>query len=220
PASYTNCTPRTDSDYLYNVQTRYVDFLKGLKTDSNQIILAAITGKTTNGAVEVMDRFRDQQPADGNDDTLGDVELAPSCSSGTGSAVPPVRIKYLLDQFPDSQTHLAEICQADLSGPIRDIAEVFAAKIGNTCLPGDLVDTDPAAGGIQPQCVVTETVGGEDTQFPLCDADNSNTPCYRVEMSAECDPADYPTQLQVVIERGGTTPPASASLNLTCAVNG
>ncbi|HET6611303.1 MAG TPA: vWA domain-containing protein [Kofleriaceae bacterium] len=217
PASYTGCTPRTDSPYLWNVQERYVDFLKNeLGKPADKIILAAITGKIASD-VDVIDRDRP-------DGVTDDVEVAPSCqSTGTGSAVPPVRISYLLDQFEDDHTYTAEICQADLREPIEDIANVIKEQVNATCLGGNLVDGDTETPGLQPDCSVTKVTGGEQVgTLTQCDASLSVTPCWRVE-PGECEPdggETYPAQLKLVVERNGQPPPVDTDLEVSCLVSG
>jgi hypothetical protein len=207
-----NCRPRTAADassnYMYEV-SRYVDFLKGLKADPNNIIVAGIIGNPSPVSVRA-------------DPQTGNPDLAPSCTSGSGEAAPGVRLKYFLDQFPQRNT-VESICNENLDGALVVIANLLAEVIGNPCLDGNLYDTDPATPGIQPECQVSDvrypnTDYREETPLPSCDVSGGATPCWHLEVNLETC-RETPTHLELIVERGGADVPTGTHVQVRCVVN-
>src|SRR5688572_33036672 len=96
PGSYANCTPMPDPDYIQHPDV-YAEFLKGLKDDDRDILVAGIIGNPTPFDVIL------------NED--GEPELDYSCttSGGFAGAVPGVRFQHFLDQFP-GRSVFSSIC--------------------------------------------------------------------------------------------------------------
>src|SRR5262249_6890098 len=136
------CHPNENSQYLEKVQT-YVDFLKQLKTDPTKVIVAGIMGTTEPVQVEL------RSPPNGG---AAQPALAHSCSymgaNGTEVADPPVRIKFLLDQFPNRST-FTTICQQNLADGLTLIAQLLKTVLGSPCIEGKLADVDPNTAGDQ-----------------------------------------------------------------------
>jgi hypothetical protein len=206
PGSYENCRPRDDSPYMYMVD-EYVDFLEGLKDHPGMVIVAGIIGNPTPVVVEL--------------DSQGRPQLRPSCSTeGAGSADPGVRFKYLIDRFAPRST-ISTICNEDLSDALLLIAKLMAKEIENpACLESD-IDLDPDIPGVQYECVVSEVrFPGEDRQeetiLPECDDARTRLPCWHLEEDlVGC--ADTPTNMNLVVERGGHTVPPGSRIHLRCA---
>ncbi|HEX7838791.1 MAG TPA: hypothetical protein VF469_15045 [Kofleriaceae bacterium] len=57
-------------------------------------------------------------------------------------ADPPIRIKALLDEFPN-RSAFTSICQQDLSGGLQQIGALLKTALGDPCIQGVLADTDP-----------------------------------------------------------------------------
>ncbi len=76
-----DCIPRENSQYMYSV-TEYANFLKGLKEDPGQIIVAGIIGNTEPVTVIL--------------DNMDRPKLAPSCESAAGNAAPGIRLNAFL----------------------------------------------------------------------------------------------------------------------------
>lgn len=197
-----DCVPRTNSQFMYNVN-EYADFLKGLKSDPGQIIVAGIIGNTEPVNV-------------GSDD--GEPVLDPSCVSGAGEADPGIRLNAFLEAFPNRNTSTT-ICNDDLSDALTVIAELLAKVIGNPCMEGDLVlDTEG-----QPDCTVADVRnlnqdGQEETILAECDAGITNLPCYHfVKDTEQCSSIEtFPTQLTLVIERGAADVPNNTTVVARC----
>lgn len=193
-----DCVPRDNSQFMYNV-SEYANFLKSLKDDPGQIIVAGIIGNPTPVTV-------------GLDN--GEPILEPSCVSGAGEGDPGVRLQAFLDSFPQRST-ATTICNNDLSDALVVIADLLAKVIGNPCIEGNLTLTDG-----QPECTVADVRnlnqdGQEETVIAKCNADVSNLPCYRFVADADQCP-DTETKLTLVIERGQADVPPNTTVVARC----
>jgi len=68
-------------------------------------------------------------------------------------AVGGLREAAFIDQFGENGSKFS-ICQADFSNSLGGIGSALAYRLPNLCLDSKLVDTDPAAPGLQPDCLV------------------------------------------------------------------
>jgi hypothetical protein len=201
--SYENCEPMPadQAEYIQHPDA-YVDFLKQLKSDDKDIILAGIVG--------------DPSPVNVTYDEDGNPMLDCSCGcevGGSEGAAPAVRLSYFLGQFPDRNS-FTSICNSDLSIAMTQIADLLKRVIGNPCLDGpiDVTDIDGnPANGIQLDCQVSYVKNkGTDqevsTVIPRCpmlgpvEPDTTNLPCWWVsEEPTICDTQE--TQLLLNVER-------------------
>lgn len=113
PGERSNCEARDDSQFMYDVG-EYVDFLKSLKNNPNNVLVASIVGPSI--PVRVL---------------TGDVgpRLNSSCLSGDDQASPAVRLAEFLDGFP--QRNIAtSICDNDLSMALVQIADLLVEMMG------------------------------------------------------------------------------------------
>jgi hypothetical protein len=185
----------------------YVSFLKGLKDNPKQVIVAGIIGNPTPVTVGVDDQ--------------DNPELEPSCVSAAGEADPAVRLKHFLDQFPQRNT-TTTICNEDLSDALILVAELLKKSIGDPCIEGD-IDIYPDEPGIQYECQVSDVrYPGEDRQeetiLPECENPASPTlPCWHLQEDLEnCDKTV--TNLALVVERGPGTVPFGTYVVARCVV--
>jgi hypothetical protein len=209
PGPRTNCFPRDPSPYMYGVQ-EYADFLKSLKPqDPKLVIVAGIAGNAEPFVVGT-DPMMPTHPA-----------LVPSCESANGKADPAVRLKFLLDQFPERNA-FTTICNDDLSDALQLIAELLKKAIGNPCIQSTL--RDPY------DCSVSDVVNpGTDneteTLLPKCNADedldpdnapnSTNIPCWHLDVDTTACP-ETPTQLALIIERAGASAPTGTHVIAQC----
>lgn len=109
-----NCSPRQNSPYMADIDV-YSDFLKGLKDNPGNVVVAGIVGPSSPVSVSLND---------------GEPRLDPSCmnTAGDGDADPAVRLNGFLDQFPERNT-ATTICNDDLSAGLEGIAELLATII-------------------------------------------------------------------------------------------
>jgi hypothetical protein len=215
PGPRTDCRPRESSPYMFGVQ-EYVDFLRSVKSDPGLIIVANVVGNPEPVVV-------------GTDPTANNVPaLVPSCSSGSGVADPAVRLVHFANQF--SNNTFTTICNENLSDALQQIAELLKEVIGNPCITALLKDRDPDQAGLQYECTVSDVVNpnGPDRQetiLPHCNAaedldptnppNSTNVPCWHLHPDAErC--GTTPTQLSLVVERGGASVPPNTHVQARC----
>jgi hypothetical protein len=203
------CHSADDGAYLTNIPD-YVTYFKGLKDDPNSVIVAAISGVTTPFEVEL------RAP---NGSTQQIPALTHSCTysasaTDTEVADPAVRIKQLVDSFPNRST-FSTICQQDLSGGLQLIAELLKAVIGSPCIDGTLADVDPNTPGPQYDCSVSDVanygaVNQTETVLPECNnaatpAMSTNLPCWAIESDpANCSGGQH---LTLKVEGNQGAPP-------------
>ena len=203
------CHTNDGSAYLTKISD-YVSFFKGLKSDPNNVIMAGILGTTTPFEVEL------RAPPGGG---TAIPALAHSCTYIDAAnqpevADPPVRIKQLLDSFPNRST-FSTICQQDLSGGLTLIAQLLKTVLGSPCIDGTLADVDPNTPGPQYDCSVSDVTNygkanQQETVLPECDnlttpASSANKPCWAIETDAMNCTAKQ--NLTLKIERDVTPPP-------------
>jgi hypothetical protein len=203
------CHSNEASPYLTKIGD-YVTFFKGLKSDPSNVIMAAIVGNPTPVETEL------RTPPGGG---TAIPALSHSCTyvaspTDTEVADPAVRIKQLIDQFPNRST-FSTICQQDLSGGLTLIAELLKSVIGSPCIDGHLADVDPNTPGPQYDCSVSDVTNfGKtnqmETVLPECNnlttpASATNKPCWAIETDlANCTAGDH---LTLKVERAVAPPP-------------
>ncbi len=212
------CHSNESGQYMTKIED-YVTFFKGLKpSDPSKVIMAGIIGPTTPFEVEL-------RAPQGSTQTIP--ALAHSCTYTDTSnqpevADPAVRIKQLLDSFPNRST-FSTICQQDLSGGLVLIAQLLKTALGSPCIDGNLADVDPNTPGPQYDCSVSDVVNyGQanqtETVLPECNnlttpASSTNTPCWAIETDPMCSAGMH---LTLKIERGTTTPPNNTHVISYC----
>lgn len=205
----TDCHPKYDSTFLTQTD-RYVDFLKGLKADPNDVIVAGILGDT--GPFEVVKKN-------------GVSVLKQSCTyegpTGTQYAYPAIRTRDFLDQFAFT-TH-SRICEENLSGAVTQTAELLKRKFGEPCFQKKPMDLDPDAEGPQYDCSVVDqrysaNQPPEDLAvIPQCDATKSRIPCWHIDADDEhCSYTAITPHLKLFIERGGVIPGPEIHVKASC----
>ncbi len=191
------CHSNESSQYLTKIGD-YVTFFKGLKTDPSNVIVAGIVGTVTPFEVEL------RAPAGSSTQIPA---LAHSCtytdtSNAAEVADPPIRIKQLLDSFPNRST-FSTICQQDLSGGLVLIAQLLKSVIGSPCIDGTLADVDPNTPGPQYDCSVSDVANygaanQQETVLPACNGSDptmaTNKPCWAIETdTANCTSGSHLT---------------------------
>ena len=202
------CHPDDNSAFLQTV-SKYVTFLKGLKSDSKKVIVAGIIGTVDPFAVENRTINGTAQPALAHSCTYN----PPPPATGAQVADPPIRLQFFLDQFPNRST-ATSICQPDLSGGLQLIGELLKESIGNPCITGRIADQEPNTPGLQAECSVSYIsnfgkANSHETILPECNAGLTNKPCWHLVKNpalcpcapgSTCNPADANTNLILSIE--------------------
>jgi hypothetical protein len=121
-------------------------------------------------------------------------------------ADPAVRIQQWVNGFGNHGL-FETICASSLAPAMSQTAGELVKLLGPVCLPGNLVDTDLATAGIQPDCQVVDTYVNAQNQVvstPLqsCLGNGGAAPCWLVSPNtAQCG-----TGLVPVIFRDPTIP--------------
>jgi hypothetical protein len=197
-----SCHSNESKQYLTDVQ-RYVDFLKGLKSDPSQVIVADIGGPPTPVAtvLNAPPGTTQQIPS-----------LAHSCTYTGGNnevevADPTVRVNQFLAGFPNRST-FSTICQQDLSGALEQIAELLRTVIGSPCIDGRLATPyDCSVSDVTNYGTAQQT----ETVLPECNntgtpSSSTNKPCWAIEVDAmNCSMS--PGMLTLKVERDQAPPP-------------
>ena len=214
------CHSNEGSAYLTKIAD-YTTFFKGLKSDPNNVIMAAIAGTTTPVETEL------RAPPGGG---TAIPALAHSCtyvdaSNATEVADPPVRIKQLLDSFPNRST-FSTICQQDLSGGLTLVAQLLKSVLGSPCIDGTLStpydcsvsDVTNYGKANQMETVLPACSACTDLSQPCANAASStNKPCWAIETDAmNCTAKQH---LTLKIERSQAPAPDTHTVSycVTCA---
>lgn len=210
------CHPSANPKYVQDT-SRYVDFLKGLKPDPKDVIVAGILGDPT--PFEIV-----------NDDAHHETVLGPSCHyvSTTGTdqtAFPAVRTADFLSRFEERNTR-ATICQGDLSAGLTQVAALLKVVIADPCFEANVADLDPDMPGLQPDCTVSDMRydNGQETELaviPSCAISGGAVPCWRIEEDAvHCAYTNTDPHLKLVVDRGGVIPAPDVHVKASCVTVG
>lgn len=211
PGLRQDCHPKFDSEELTEID-RYVAFLKGLKADPYDVVVAGIVGD--EGPFEIITKAN------------GASVLAPSCVyngvDGEQFAYPSVRTSDFLRQFPTRATRTT-ICDGDLSPGLTQIGALLKSVIQDPCFTAQLSDVDPATPGAQYQCAVTEVryrANQEPEELRVigrCDDVHTRLPCWTIEEdAATCSYTATNPHLKLVIDRGAEIPAPDTRIKASC----
>jgi hypothetical protein len=208
-----NCKPDESSPYVESVSD-FAEFLKGVKSNPAQVVVAGIYGKPNKVTAILDERIT----------TYSTPRLADVCGNGgkegTG-ATPAIRMNALLAEF-GGRASQSSICESELSWAMRDVGLVTrGAATRSHCLRGALIDADAAASGIQPSCrvEVATNVGTSleaHDELPPC-ALAGSTRCFDVAIDAGC--ADTETQLAVRVDERIDSRADNETLTVACDVD-
>jgi hypothetical protein len=182
-----------------------VEFLRSLKSDPDDVMVAAVAGPETpyRVSLERIENSTELRPV-----------LDPSCTSANGAAAPAVRIHELVEAFGAAGSFFS-ICADDFSPVMARIGQEISRRVSLECLAGRAADVDLGVEGLQAHCSVYQEVraatGTERTLIPGCDG-SAQPPCWRVESAPKC-----PTSGQrMMVDRGGAAPPANTRIHVIC----
>jgi hypothetical protein len=189
-----NCEPDETSPYVESV-SGFATFLKDLKRNPAQVVVAGIYGKPNHIAAIPDERIT----------SFTTPRLANVCGTGgkEGSgATPAIRMNALMAEF-GGRASQSSICESELAWAMHDVGLVTrGAATRSHCLRGALTDVDAAAAGVQPSCRV-EAASEVATRLPSrigvppCErADGAR--CFTIAKDPAC--ADTETQLAFHVE--------------------
>jgi hypothetical protein len=205
-----SCHTRADNSLLDDV-VQYHDFLVGLKSNPQKVIVGGIIGDPTPVGVEL------RTPPGG---TTAVPALVRSCkyidTLGTEEvADPAVRMQEFFGLFPD-RAATTTICQPDLSTGLDDLGKLVQRTIGTPCVIQPLDDIDAGTPGLQPDCFVQDVVGVNVTPIAACEDNGNVAPCWHLDTDAAlCPDADH---LKLVVDRAVDPDPAAIT-QMLCRKN-
>ena len=182
-----------------------VSFLRSLKQNPNQVLVAAISGPPTPYSYEMIQTGLDVAPHP---------NIVHSCTQNSGEfADPSVRIQQWVASFGVNGLSQS-ICASTLAPALQLVGNRIAGVFGPTCVSGPFPATSP---GAQPACRVVDrsSQGANPTQvlLPNCTSNGQTPPCW----SLVDDVAGCLDGKRLVLDRGTTTPPADLTTAFTCA---
>jgi hypothetical protein len=190
PGAKTSCHARAASPFVEDVAP-FKTFLTGLKVDPRELMFGVLGGKAPV-AVELraLPGGGTPQPA-----------LAHSCSfdGATGPTVadPPVRLDQLAASF-DAGGRSEPICGADVTTALVAMGQTTRQLAGDPCLIKSIADAAPEVPGLQPDCVVVDIAGAQETELPRCG--RGGNACWDlVEDATRC--TAQPQHLKLVVTR-------------------
>jgi len=192
------CHANASSPNVAGVQP-IVDYVKDLKAEQSQVMVAAIVGNPEPVQVELRAPPGSTTPIPA---------LAHSCQyAGTDGSIevadPAVRIAQFVNAFDDRGT-LTSVCDADLSLPLQNIGLRAKQLMGDPCIP--LALAHPAT----PSCVVTDGTA----PMPACDTTTGD--CWQIVPDTfRC--AQSPDQLRIEIVRA-TAPTELRYTHVKCVI--
>jgi hypothetical protein len=179
-----NCRADESSPYMESVSS-FAAFLKGLKPDPAQVVVAAIYGKPNH-----VEAIKDERVTTHDTPRLADV-CGRGGKEGTG-ATPAIRMNALLAEF-GGRASQSSICDGELSWAMRDVGLITrGAATRSHCLRGPLSDLDATSSGIQPACRLESVSSLGRVEVPPCDQAPGQR-CFTIATDEAC--ADTETQL-------------------------
>lgn len=193
----TGCHVDESQNYLHHVG-EYVAFLRGLKPDPADVVVAAIVGDAE--PVEVTTRMPAGEPR---------ADLVPSCeytdvTGATNTADPGIRFSAFLDGFPHRAV-TGTICSADYTQTYQRVGARIR-RMNEPCFEEAIASP--------PDCDVS-LVTDVTAPIPQCDAGQTNHPCWHLISDLRC--ADTPTGLAIAVETIDPLAPAT-HIHATCAI--
>jgi hypothetical protein len=170
------CAPRMGSAYTDDV-TKYVGLLNNAKDDpAHQILVASLVAPSVVSVA------------------AGPV-LSPSCTFGTETAQPAVRIQALANAM---QHATSSICTDDDTSAMATLSGALKSLVGDPCVPVMLATP--------PDCLVDDVVGVAHTTIPACGPPTLG-PCWHFVTDATLCPAAQ--HLELVLDRPETAAPGT-----------
>ncbi len=239
---YTSCDPVnkdvdgnegvSDADAVLHPISRYVDLLQAYEDDKDQRVpgqevIVAVIGGVPNmydgpDSIEYKDAA---DPAFQEDFGIG-----PGCTSASGEAVPPVRLRDFAAAFEVGDEHnMFSICNNDYSQALDAIARAIVDQVKPACMTKCVADTDPATPDrLDPLCTVEEIIPGDNgttTQdVPQCIWTCGGSPCAPGQ-EGNADGWNFPSPddnvcFLMLTDDNGSTPSSLDDMAMECSEAG
>jgi len=209
--------------HLWPTVDQFTSYVQGLKTDQNNILVAAITGP-----VESMGATYRVVPVE-NQNGENDPQVDHSCTQPALNGGPPeygdpaVRIAQWVKNF-GANGALFPICADTFAPAMKGIADKIHEKLGASCISGNVATKQDGTH----ICDVSQSVTNEDTHttetrtLDECSSSIDHTPCYRlIANAADCKSPDAPTLFQICSNASctpSTTSNESRNASVSCAL--
>jgi hypothetical protein len=208
----TNLTSCISDDTATGKETRIADevsFLKGLKADPNQILVAAIAGPAVPYDVEMQSRTLKD----------GTIELQPntdhSCAQNSGEyGDPAIRIQQWVQAFGNHGL-MQTVCASSFAPALQLVATELSKLSAPSCVPGPFRTSSATQ---QPDCRVVDrdTSSGSgriDTVVPNCALATAGHTCWT--LSDDPNRCQEPGSKLLVVNRFGAATPTQGTA-VTC----
>ena len=237
-----NCVPATNPPGAEFDVSRYVQYFTlpknqgGVKTDPRDVILFGIDapGPQENASVQIIlanpsapggQPYTPCSPLNESTNPPCVPVLQHSCQNPQQPVFfgdPAVRLNSVIRQAKGGFA-ISSICNSDYTGALQSLGNLVVSGLGGNCITGKL------ANPTSPDCIVSDTVtsGGSTTtvSIPACSQSAGTKPCWSAVASSSCacgsggcTSSQSPDGLGIVIDRGGSPPPAGSTTMATCHV--
>jgi hypothetical protein len=183
PSGYDSCDPVNkdvfgkqgvaDEDAVLRPMSRYLGLLDQLDTQksADQDIIVGLIGGVGSDGVPIYRDVSDTNPA-----FQASFGIGPGCDVKPIQAVPPVRLRELVDAFTPG--NMFSICEPDYTDALGAIAEALGPQIKPTCYTRCVADTDPSTRELEPECTVAEHPPDGSDAVPIPECMKSDTEGY------------------------------------------
>jgi hypothetical protein len=202
----TGCVPLDDSPYLFDLP-RYIDFLRGLKSEPHDVGVGIVLGDP-----EPVEVIRQSNPGS----TATHPALANSCHSIPDvieAAAPSIRLHAFAEAFGPTRSAWTSFCQDNYVDHLQRVGAMLRDMVGYPCVDGELYDPTSC----ELAYVTHPGTAAESTQpLPSCDEAAGARPCWRTVVDpAVCSAAP---NIRLVVDED-VAPPAGTYLVGACRIN-
>ncbi len=232
PSSYTSCDPVNkdvngnpgvpDAEAVLRPMSRYYELLDTIEAikqefDSQQEVIVALIGGVDASGNAVYADASATDPEFQNDFGIGPGCSAPSVGPEPVEAVPPVRIRDLVNRYTEG--NMFSICSDDYSEALEAIAEGIRDQIQPACYTQCVLDTDPATPLVDPVCTVEENPPGSDNEVVLPECQRDASGAYVIDPSTNdhaMPGADVNACYALLVDAANATPSTADDMSPEC----
>ncbi|MBL4684062.1 MAG: hypothetical protein JKY37_05695 [Nannocystaceae bacterium] len=160
PSTAVDAVLRPVDDYLDLLETIDINKRRLGGLDTQRVFISAVAGgKISDDAV-----FQDSlDPA-----FQAAFGIGPGCMTGTATGLPPGRVAEVVRAFEEYNGMSATTCSADWTQALACVPNAWPPPTRIPCAEFCVADADPSTTVLEPDCVVTETRGGQTHSIPAC----------------------------------------------------
>ena len=232
PSNYTSCDPVnkdidgnpdvSDAEAVLHPMSRYYDLLDVLEAqkqefNANQEIIVSLIGGVDVSGNAVYADVSATDPEFQDSYGIGPGCSAPSAGPEPIRAVPPVRIRDVVDRYTEG--NMFSICSDDYSDALEALAEQIRDQIQPVCYPKCALDTDPATAPFDPECIVEESVPGAEDRVVLQECQRDASGAYVIEASTNdytMPGADVNVCVVLLTDKASSTPSTADDMSPEC----